>query len=232
MVFSQWEQLAGALLKVLPRTTCARRRELLPHILEEWSCTDLREYFSRDSRAITQGRIKKLKTVKEKAQQLGEALNKLDEHDRGAVLAQMILADGRRVEDISRADFTDRTARLEQEPDFLAKLGAIAPEEFWKFGPGQPPNLCAYLVLQDVAAIFEWLTGVRAARQVDRIEGSDAGPFFLFARLLWPAIFGNGVRGLSAALKNWAEWSSRYGERSALIANMDLRHRAWGVFQD
>ena len=88
--------------------------------------------------------------------------------------------------DISRADFTARSARLDQEPDFLAKLGAIKPQQLWKFGPGQPPNLRAYLVLQDAAAIFEWLTGTKAAREVDRVEGADAGPFFQFASILWP----------------------------------------------
>jgi hypothetical protein len=232
MLSSQWDQVAGALLEVLPKAACARRCKLLPQILQDWSRTDLREHLSRESRAVTRGRIRKSQVVKAKARQLLHALNKLDEHDRGAVLAQMTIADGRSILDISRADFTARSARLDQEPDFLAKLGAIKPQQLWKFGPGQPPNLRAYLVLQDAAAIFEWLTGTKAAREVDRVEGADAGPFFQFASILWPPIFGRGLWGLSTAMKNWAEWRSRYGERSALVANMALRHPAWGIFED
>lgn len=114
----------------------------------------------------------------------------------------MIIAEGRRLEDVSRAEFQERPERLRQELSFLAKLGDIAlrkptnarrrkllaqvpkewsrtdlrehlsrdspaPSKFWKQGRGQPRNLAAYLVLQDAAAIFEWLTDLKAARGVD-----------------------------------------------------------------
>lgn len=222
------ELLSDALERVLPRPLCTRRCRLLPQILQDWSGTVLQEYLSRDSRAITRERIKKLEIVKKSARQLFKALNRLDKHDQTAILAQMIIAEGRGVENVSRADFTDR--RLIQESDFLAKLGAIAPRKFWKLGPGQPPNLVAYLVLQDAASIFEWLTGTKAARGVHRNNASETGPFFRFASTLWPAVFGNGTVGLPAAMKNWAQWRSRYRERSALIANMALRHPTWGIF--
>ena len=232
MASSQWDQLAGALLEVLPKATCPIDANCFRKFFRNRDRTDLRKHLAWESRATTRGRIKKLELVKTKARQLRAALNKLDERDRIAVLGQIIIAEGRRIGDVSRADVADRTARLNQEPDFLAKLGAIKPREFWKFGPGQPRNLRAYFVLQDAAAIFEWLTGIKAARQVDRDKRSDAGPFFLFASTLWPAIFGSGLRGLSAAMKNWAEGSSTYDEGSALIANMHFHHPAWGVFED
>jgi hypothetical protein len=60
----------------------------------------------------------------------------------------------------------------------------------------------------------------------------EIGPFFRFASALWPAIFGNGTVGLPAAMKNWASARKHYDERSALIANMALRHPEWGLFQD
>ena len=226
-----WERLSEALECVLPKPLCTRRCKLLPQILRDWSRTDLREHLSRDSRATTRKRIRKLEIVKKRAHKLFEALTKLDKDDRTAILVQMIIAEGRREEDVSRSDFADRTARLNQESDFLAKLGAIAPKKFWKVeGSGRPPNLVAYLVLQDTAAIFEWLAGTKAARGVHRITGSETGPFFRFASTLWPAVFGNSIAGLPAAMKNWAQWQSRYNERSALIANMALRHPTWGIF--
>jgi hypothetical protein len=120
---------------------------------------------------------------------------------------------------------------LNEETDFLSKLSAIAPEKLWKSGPGQPRNLRAHLVLQDAAAIFEWLTGMKAARGVDRIGAFETGPFFRFASTLWPEVFGNGVVGLPAAMKNWAQYRSQYNERSALVANIALRHPTWGIFE-
>ena len=187
--------------------------------------------FIEESRAITRERVRKLEIVKKRARELLKALDDIDTHGRSAIQAQMIIADGRSLLSISRAEFTRGTTRLTEERDFLAKPGAIAPREFWKLGPGQPSNLPAYLVLQDAAALFEWLTGTKAARGVDRIDGSESGPFFRFASVLWPVVFGKGTAGLPAAMKNWAQWRSRYHERSELISNMALGHPTWGIFE-
>ena len=120
---------------------------------------------------------------------------------------------------------------LNQRSDYLAKLATIKPTEFWKFTRGQPRNVPAYLVLQDAAEIFEWLTRIKATREVSRDNGTETGPFFQFASILWPTIFGNGVAGLPAAIKNWAKWRSAYNEQSALIANLARRHPTWGIFE-
>jgi hypothetical protein len=219
------------LLLVLPKQVRVQRRKLLPQILEEWDRTDLREHLSRESRAITRDRIRKLEIVKKCAGQLLNALADVDERGHTAIVAQMIIADGRRVLDVGQAEIVDRTTRLNQERQFLANLKGIAPENFWSFRPGQPRNVASYLVLQDAASIFEWLSGTKAARGVNRIDATEAGPFFRFASTLWPAIFGQGVVGLPAAMKNWARWRSAYQERSALIANIALRHPTWGIFE-
>jgi hypothetical protein len=165
------------------------------------------------------------------AGQLLNALNAIKEHDRTAIIAQMINAEGRRLKDISRVDLEDQARRLEEELHFLAKLASISPKKYWNVRRGGPRNLAAYLVLQDAAAIFEWFSGRRAARGVDRIDGTETGPFFRFASALWPVVFGKGAAGLSAALKNWALGRSRYSEQSALIANIALRHPTWGIFE-
>ena len=113
---------------------------------------------------------------------------------------------------------------------FLAKLAAITPQERQRFRRGRPLNIIAYLVLLDAAAIFEWFSGKKAARGVNRIDGSETGPFFRFVSVLWPIIFGKGDEGLPAAIKNWASWRSKFDEHSAFIANVDLSHPTWGIF--
>jgi hypothetical protein len=119
------------------------------------------------------------------------------------------------------------SARVDEESNFLAKLAAIAPEGWWKLGPGQPRNFAAYLVLYDAAAIFRWYSGKKAARGVHRVSGNETGPFFRFVSVVWPAVFGRGIQGLPAAMNNWADAGSKH---SAVVANIDLRHRAWGVY--
>jgi hypothetical protein len=225
-----WNQVAEALERTFPKPPPQQRCELLPLILEEWGRTDLHQHLSRESRAIIRERIKRLEKVKASACQLSDALNETDKRDQITILVQMIIAEGGRLENVSRADFSDRQARLSQEAAYLAKLGAIKPPKHWYVSRGGPRNIAAYQVLQDAAAIFEWLTDTRATRAVDRIKRTETGPFFRFASILWPVVFRKGVAGLPAAMKNWAAARSKYNERSALIANIAMRYPEWGVF--
>jgi hypothetical protein len=74
--------------------------------------------------------------------------------------------------------------------------------------------------MMDIAAIFEWLTDRKATREVDRINGKETGQFWHFAAAVWPWVFGKGVSGLPAAMKNWEKWHLRFGEESQLIRNI------------
>jgi hypothetical protein len=137
--------------------------------------------------------------------------------------------------DVSRYKVEMLKRRLEEERSFLARLAAIAPKG-WRTPSksGQPRNYTAYLVLQDAAAIFEWFSGKKAARGVNRDDHGtrgETGPFFRFASVLWRLVFGRGIHGLPSAMKNWAQWRSHYKERSALIANINFRHPTWGIFK-
>jgi hypothetical protein len=223
-----------AIADSLPEPRSEGCRKLLPQILDEWSRNELQRHvrhFSKESRSVARERMKKLEIVRKRAGELLEALEAVDENARTGILAHlMIIAEGRRPEDVSRAEYAVRIRRLDEERDFLARLAAVAPTEFGKRESGQPRNLHAYLVLQDAAAIFEWFSGMKAARGVDRTSGTETGPFFRFASTLWPLVFGKN-RGLPAAMKNWALWRSQYDERSALITNIGLRHPTWGIFE-
>jgi hypothetical protein len=171
---ADWERLAGALQCVLPKAACTRRCNLLPQILQEWDLSALREHLSRETRPNIRKRIKKLDSVTKLARQLAEALDKLDDVDRSEIVLQMIRAEPS-PEEVSREGYVYRMARLFVLSGYLAKVGGVHPREIWKLQlqRGQPRNLTSYLVLQDAAVIFEWLTGVKATREVDRNDHSQ-----------------------------------------------------------
>jgi hypothetical protein len=87
-----------------------------------------------------------------------------------------------------------------------------------------------YLVIKDIAAIFEWYSGLKATRRVNRVSKGETGPFYRFAAALWPVIFGKGDDRLPAAIKKFAAYREREGR--ALIANIAMRHREWRIFEN
>ena len=159
MASSQWDQLAGALLEFLPKATCPHRRQLLPEILQEWNRTDLRKHLAWESRATTRGRIKKLELVKTKARQLRAALNKLDERDRIAVLGQIIIAEGRRIGDVSRADVcrSNRYGYI-RNLTFSPSLAPLNRESFGSSDQGSPEifahTSCCKTLLQSLSGLL------------------------------------------------------------------------------
>jgi hypothetical protein len=105
--------------------------------------------------------------------------------------------------------------RLDDCHKFLATIAMAAKRPLWKPGRGQPRNISAYLVMKDLAAIFEYLTRTEATRQVDRKTHDESGPFRDFAGAVWPFVF-DGDYGFSAAIKNWAA-ARKYREGTAVI---------------
>jgi hypothetical protein len=125
------------------------------------------------------------------------------------------------------AEFNRVKDDLAKVHDFLTRLAPI------QFHTAKIPqrNYVAYLVIGDIAVIFEWLTNTKATRQVDRDSSRDTGPFWRFAETIWPVVFRNGAYGLSSAMKNWAKARKKFQEESMVIANIALRHPTWGVFK-
>jgi hypothetical protein len=220
-------EVVKTLARALPQPQSGARRTLLPRILQEWSRTDLQNHLSRDTRAVTHGRIKRSNNVARSAGRFLNALRAVERRD--LLVSQIIIAEGRSVDKVSREEVADLFQQLDDVQGLLAKIAAISPEQIWKLRRGQPRNLGAHFVLRDAAAIFEWYSGMKAARRVDRIGSNETGPFFRFASALWPVIFGQGTAGLPAAMKTWNHWRVR-GERSAVMANMALRHPTWRIF--
>jgi hypothetical protein len=215
----------------LPEPLNDRRQKLLRQILREWCRTDLREHLSRDPRATVRSRISSIEKLRAAARNSIKALDRIDQRDLIAVIMQVIEVEGGRWEHLGATELAKRRAEMSEVRDFLVKLASMESRQFFNVKRGQPRNLASYLVLLDAAAIFEWYTGRRPARGVDRIWSNESGPFLRFASALWPLIFGKGIGGLPAAMKNWAEARKDHAEHSALIANIAARYPTWGIFK-
>jgi hypothetical protein len=213
----------------LPAGISQHRLRLLPRILDEWSRTDLREHLSREPRATVRKRYEQLTKVGKCANHLRQALDATDE--RGWFWIAHEIACENQPFSASREKVSETNERLTEEGEFLLKLAAATSRlmEREKLGSGQPRNIRAYLVMMDIAAIFEWLTGRKAARGVDRAHHTETGPFWRFAESVWPVAFGNSP-GLKAAMKNWAE-ARKLKEQSRFLNNVAINHPTWGIFE-
>ena len=119
------------------------------------------------------------------------------------------------------SDWKPFSERLKEEATFLKHLSAGASKSVCKVNRRNVPG---YLVMLDAAAIFRFVTGEAPSRRVHRITGKETGPFWFFLMALWPAIFGDGIKGLRAAMQNWYA-ARRFNERSALIAHLTMQRR-------
>jgi len=226
-IASPFSEHAVELIKAsLPGGIDQRRLDLLPLILNEWSRTDLREHLSRDTPAASRKRFAQLTKVGKCATHLRQALEALDQRGWVWIAQEIGREDGSPLWSVTREGLSEMKERLKQQDDFLKRIEAAIPRllEEDKQESGHPRNIRAYLVVMDLVAIFEWLTGRKATREVDRDLGKDTGPFWDFAAAVWPHVFGQGGYGLSAAMKNWKKWHSLYGEESPFIRNMAMRH--------
>jgi hypothetical protein len=208
--------------KTLDLKLSSTRRELLERILLEWGCTDLVEHLSREPRLVLKNRINRLKSVKTQARGLLEALCALEAGDLGGLVWKGYY--------VNKTEHKRQLERAVEASQYIAELGALEPEVYWPLKGARPETITAYFVLQDLAAIFEWLTETRATREVDRDTHSEKNsPFFRFASILWREVFGKGTTGLPSAIKNWSTWRKEFAEHSGLIANLAMRHPAWGI---
>jgi hypothetical protein len=208
--------------QALPDKVVPARRELMPAVLREWSRNDLREHVSTPLRAPPERR-KRMERIRECAQKLGQelvqALNEVDDLDRCGLADMMVQAAGQ-TGIAGRAEFIVLNQRIDEAVGLLNKL-AEAADRTWKYDRGGPRNILAYLVIMDIAAMWEWLTMRPATRHT---------PFRRFAAAIWPVVIGKADDGLHSAMKNWAKFRKKYNERSPLMANINMRHPEWGVF--
>jgi hypothetical protein len=171
------------------------------------------------------------------AGELAQVLEDIGSVCRFHIATMMLPARARSLTRRSSHKVVRRThSRLAECPARFRLLEAAATEAAasWVPLPVQAGNLQRYLVLLDLAAIFEWASGQHAGRRVrtdiSEDAGKEYGPFYDFARAAWPMIFGS-EKGLSHALRTWAKRRALYREESPLIWNMDLRHPEWRIWK-
>jgi hypothetical protein len=212
--------------RVLPASASAHRLSLLPNVLREWSENGLPEYVAlADSRESALEQTKRLAKVGSAAVTLQAAMAVLKPDD----LTLIALEIGRTDESVPMRDrfehFIERL--LEQSRSLPYLIAAVASlQKRMKSGPGRPRNIIAYLVLKDIAAIYEWVTGDKARREVDRADGTEIGAFYQFAAAIWPLVFSSTDDGLPAAMKNWSLARRQFREASPVVINilMKIRH--------
>jgi hypothetical protein len=203
-----------------------KKADRLGDVLRDWAKHDIPTAFRiYPDKAVARERLKAIRCVLKHAQGLRDALENFEKFDGSSWLVQRLI-DGLTGDDHSTAKAM-QTCRIVEHQVFLRELesAAKAIERGFAAATDQRRNLSSYLLLLDMAAIFEWLTG-RPARR-----GSEdrPHPFDEFVGVLWSVIFDQ-TRGMQAALKNWARYTKEFDERSALVANINFRHPDWRLF--
>ena len=224
-------------MAALPGCTDDRKRQLVPMILAEWGRIDIGEYLSLPLSQQVRAEHGALEKVASCANKLARALSSLGPGSRSAVayhLSKGKVGAETALEWYYGIRDTDR--RLGEMPARLDRLSAAVTATAVEWGSPRPRRGSAihYLILKDLAAIFEFATEQWSGRRVHTDAhvdaGQDYGPFWHFANTIWPMVFGS-TNGLSYAVKFWAKARERHGEGSAVIANMDLRHPEWRIFE-
>jgi hypothetical protein len=189
----------------LPEGNDPRR---LAFLLREWSAVELQRHLEQEAPEKARDRRKRL-------QRLADALDKLNDRERIAIVFDLFRLAG--VPEPLAGPPHDRRF------DFLVVVVenlASAAREGAKAPRGRPRGIAQYLILKDLAAIFENVTGQRASRIVNPDTGEETGPFCSFAREIWQIVFRSDT-GLAGALRNWVRY--RDSESSAVIANIAMR---------
>ncbi len=221
----------------LPADCDPHRLELLPRILAEWGRTDLPEHLKLEPPSESASRNSRLATVAKKAEALVKALEALTPFDQSFIASELggNLKEPKR-RPFSKAAFQQNLSNVAGMSAAIKELSRGASGAIIKNSRGQPRNIRSHLVLRDIVAIYEYLSGRKASRiitegETDGEKAHDIGPFWKFSFAIWPVVFGNAEYGLSSAIKVWSENPYRPAESSALLANIDMRHPEWGIFK-
>lgn len=219
------------LVAALPGGVDARRQSLLPCILEEWSKTDLQEHLTRSTPKQIRAKRRQIEKVTKQARELKKALSELDNHGRFAIVSQLLETDAAsRIDPLGDENRSEAERRLGEESEWLEILARAAIEASTAFVPLplRHNTVVRYLILQDLAAFYEWATEQRAERLVSFDDGTNCGPFWDFTCAAWLTLF-ESAAGLDYALKSWATAREQHEEFSPIIWNIDLRHPEWRI---
>jgi hypothetical protein len=260
-----------SIFDALPRNCRAERAPLLPEVLRTWGEEDLLEHLSREGRTTARRQEEQRRSVAAQARNLIGALVALEETGfmETALRLQMWRADTSMTDtDISAAlqrsndgvDWIIGLAEMLSDRTHMRGIGDSEPNNssgLTKFRRKKrgPLAIQSYLIILDIAAIFELVSETKPARRTTFNPSKDYGPFWDFAKAVWSTIFGND-KGLSAAVRYWDDEmmfqrnltqapllkatsclgrdltnlerraiERRFGAYSTFVVNMQFRHR-------
>jgi len=182
----------------LPPDAPPERTALLPEILRAWAEGDLREHLSREGRAVIQRRTKQLAMVKKRANGLIEAVRELDGRGRFAIACEAQMrreaasANPRPGGLWGSDDIEGAKRRRDKALSWLCDLVTALGEPRLK--PPPDKKTVSYLVVLDLAAIFELVTCTQPTRRSNPYsESSQAyGPFWDFVNCVCGSFTGVG----------------------------------------
>ena len=206
------------IIAALPPDSEPKKLKMFRYILEDWFSLELPEHY-RLGRSADAVALRQLKAIAKQAGILERLLG-----DPEAAQARRLLV-ARLVMRRRLLCHNEAIAQVEKELDALTEVRSAATEMLPRRRRGQPRNNFSYLVLLDIAAMYEWLTGDKPSRITDIATERGGGPFYELCQALWPLAHQNNKGGLPSTIKNWAKTQTQYEEKSALIANFFLRYR-------
>jgi hypothetical protein len=196
------------IVAAVPPGAPPERLKLLPAILRAWAQEDLREHLSRESRTVFRGREEQLQAIKEQTKDLLNAFKALDEVGFSELaLRPQIHRESTELwnVDVEIADCR-RDKAISWLNDLVEALEEPQPE------PEPDTRTRHYLVIRDMAAIFELVTREPATRRTNSDTNKQYGPFWNFTTALWSAVYGS-KHGQENALTIWATEVSRQSKR-------------------
>ena len=214
--------------RALPASASAHRLSLLPNVLREWAENYLPEYAVVANSRFALEQTKRLAKVGSAAVTLQAAMAVLKPDDLTSIALEMGRTDGSVPMRDRLEHFTEKLMEQSRSLPYLID-GVASLQKRMKSGPGRPRNIITYLVLRDIAAIYEWVSGDKARREVDRARGTEIGAFYHFADAIWPLVFSSADDGLPAAMKNWSLARRRFREASPLLINIRMNYPSWRI---
>ncbi len=226
------------IVAALPSNAPPERVALLPDLLRAWAVTDLREHLSRERRLDVKQRRKRLDDISKMASELLWAVEGLNDHDRFLIACEPQMRSEARsgnprlalmglgVRDDEKAGESRRDDALSWLHDLIDALAAPHPEP--------PPDIrtLGYLVVLDLAAIFELVTCTQPTRRNNAyaVGPRPYGPFWVFVNGVCNSI--PGVGSIEQAMKDVRRFYPKPGddpqstksEYSPFAANLQFRH--------
>lgn len=220
------------IVRSLPTPPDADKVEVLRIMLDYWCEYSLPNHVHMLEKPSVET-IKRLKKASKALLALNASIDVLDGEDVQFGIFSLVME---RTGFWRRSDIDEVTDEVFQALAVLSSFESSIAQSI-KLKAGRPRNNFGYLVVLDLAAIFEWFTGTDATRQVDRKDGFEIGPFRTFAETVWCEVFNPERLWFETSYKNWAanraiekskksnKPSSKHHEVSPFVANFFLAIR-------